>query len=83
MNFNFYKNFFKISFPIFYILFIYLDSNSLFTIAIYLLCNNFFYDKSIANAPIGAVKTIASTATVSTVSPQENPSARGIPPIAA
>ena len=36
-----------------------------------------------ANAPSGAVRTIASTATVSTISPQAKPNARGIPPIAA
>ena len=49
----------------------------------YLWLNNLLYVKSMANAPIGAVSTIASTATVSTVSPQANPKARGIPPIAA
>ena len=36
-----------------------------------------------ANAPSGAVITIARTATVSTVSPQEKPNASGIPPMAA
>ena len=50
---------------------------------IYYLLNNFLYDKSIANAPSGAVNTIARTATVSTISPQEKSNASGIPPIAA
>ena len=50
---------------------------------IHYLFSNFLYDKSIANAPSGAVNTIARTATVSTVSPQANPNASGIPPIAA
>lgn len=36
-----------------------------------------------ANAPNGAVSTIARTATVSTRSPQVKPNASGIPPIAA
>ena len=50
---------------------------------IHCLFNNFLYDKSIANAPSGAVSTIARTAIVNTVSPQANPNASGIPPIAA
>lgn len=44
---------------------------------------SFLYVRSIANAPRGAVRTIARTATVSTVSPHSKPIARGIPPIAA
>ena len=49
----------------------------------YYLFNNFLYDRSMANAPSGAVITMARTATVSTVSPQAKPNASGIPPIAA
>ena len=47
------------------------------------LVSNFLYDRSMTNAPNGAVSTMARTTTVSTVSPQESPTASGIPPMAA
>ena len=49
----------------------------------YHLLSSFLYVESMAKAPRGAVNTMASTDTVSTVSPHESPKARGIPPIAA
>lgn len=39
--------------------------------------------KSIQNAPSGAVIKIAATAVVKTILPQDNPIAKGMPPIAA
>ena len=45
--------------------------------------SSFLYDKSVAIAPSGAVMSIAITAQVRTMFPQDNPEDRGIAPIAA
>ena len=45
--------------------------------------SSFLYEVSMRSAPVGAVINIAHTATVSTVSPQLSPIARGTAPMAA